>query len=331
MALIPKDEKGMALILTITLIGLIVVMVLQFSKSIRTGLHETTSFSDGVKLGVIAKSGFNCALAVLCADDNDSDSFHDQWASLSQYSSESASLFDNDGRFQVEVTDLAGKIQINRLINLTGEKKGDYNQAQYDMLTMLLSNTPFNMEQNNIKDILDAIKDWIDEDNDTYEFGAENSYYRTLDHPYSCRNAPIESLDELLLVKGITPELFYGTNEAPGLSNYLTTAMGDGRININTADPVVLGALSEDFDNDMVEDMVTFRNNEENLSSLSNPKWYKDATSRSEDFIPQSLITTKSSYFQIRSSGIKDSRSKETIGTIKRDGKNLTVLSWKML
>jgi general secretion pathway protein K len=229
------------------------------------------------------------------------------------------------------VTDQAGKIQINRLINLTGENKGDYNQAQYDMLTRLLSNAPFNMEQDNIKDILDAIKDWIDEDNDTYEFGAEDSYYRTLDHPYSCRNAPIKSLDELLLVKGITPELFYGTGETPGLSNYLTSAMGDGRININTADPVVLESLSDDLDSAMVEDMVTFRNNEENLSSLSNPKWYKDATGRSEDYIPQSLITTKSSYFEIRSTGVKGSLNKETIGTIKRDGKNLTVLSWKML
>jgi len=330
MAIIPKDEKGVALILTITLIGLIVILTLQFSKSIRTGLYETANFADGVKLEAIAKSGFNCALAALYEDDNDVDSLRDNWAFLNQYSSYSTSLFDNDGRFEAEVVDLAGKIQINRLINQTGEQKGDYNTNQQKMVTRLLSNPPFNLESDKIEEILDAIKDWIDDDNEATGFGgAEDSYYQSLDHPYSCRNAPLESLDELLLIKGITPELFYGTGEAQGISAYLTV-QGDGAVNINTADPVVLEALSDDLDSTMVEEMVTYRNNEKN--DLNKPDWYKSAIGTKQDYIdPPTLITIKSSYFEIRSRGIKDSRSKEIIGIVQRNGKNLTVLSWKML
>ena len=82
-------------------------------------------------------------------------------------------------------------------------------------------------------------------------------------HPYSCRNAPFKSLEELLLVKGITPELFYGKDEIPGIRNYLTI-QGDGAVNINTADPVVLEALSDDLDSSMIEEMVAYRNDEKN-------------------------------------------------------------------
>jgi general secretion pathway protein K len=330
MAPIPKDDKGIALILTITLIGLIVVMVMQFSKTIRASLYETTNFSDGIRLKSISKSGFNCALSVLYEDEVNVDTLLDDWAAMTQYSSASASLFDDDGAFQVEVSDLTGRIQINRLIYTSGENKGEYNPTQMEQLQRLLGNAPFNIEADRVKDILDPIKDWLDEDSDQVLHGAEDSYYRSLDHPYSCRNGQLESVDELLLVKGITPELLYGTGETPGLAKYLTV-VGDGKININTADPVVLLALSDDLDSNMVEEMAAYRIDENNESSLNKLDWYKTPTNTSDDKIDKNHITIKSSYFEIRSRGIRDNRSRECSGTVKREGKNLSVLSWKML
>lgn len=334
MALNLKDEKGIALILTITLIGLIVILTLQFSKSIRTGLYETINFDNGIKLGVIAKSGFNCVLAVLQKDGSGVDSLQDDWAKLNQdeISLYSSMLFDNDGMFQVEVTDLAGKIQINRLINLTGEQKGEYNEKQKTILESLLKlkMSDFNLEEEDVEDILNAIKDWIDEDDEVTGFGAEDSYYQSLDHPYSCRNAPFESLEELLLVKGITPELFYGTEDGtekiPGISGYLTI-YGDGKININTADAIVLQALSEDLDESLIEELDDYRRNENN--DLSNADWYKTALGTSGDYIDPMLITTKSSYFEITSIGVRETGSKGVRGIVRRSGKTLTILSWK--
>ncbi|MDR0338089.1 MAG: general secretion pathway protein GspK, partial [Planctomycetaceae bacterium] len=60
------------------------------------------------------------------------------------------------------------------------------------------------------EEIADAILDWMDEDDEPREFGAENDYYAELDPPYYARNAIPDSLDELLLVKGVTPKLLYG-------------------------------------------------------------------------------------------------------------------------
>ncbi len=62
------------------------------------------------------------------------------------------------------------------------------------------------------EDIADAILDYIDEDEDQRELGAESDYYTSLTPPYACKNGPLETVDELLLVKGVTPELLYGAD-----------------------------------------------------------------------------------------------------------------------
>ena len=329
MAVITKNQRGMALILTITLIGLIVILTLQFSKSIRAGLYETDNFDDGIRLGTIAKSGFNCAMAVLYEDDPKVDSFLDDWAKGEEYSALSPELFDNEGAFQAQVTDLSGKIQINNLIYTRGAKKGEFNPKQKDILKRFLGNPPFSLGSEEIENILDAMKDWMDEDDIVEGLGgAEDSYYESLNNPYLCRNAPFQSLNELLLVRGITPELFYGTADTPGISAYLTV-YGDGKININTADPKVLQALSsEELDSDMADEMVEYRKDSKN--DLSSPDWWKKALTTSEPYFDASLITVKSSYFEITSKSAKDSNIKGVTGVLRRQGKTLTVLSWMM-
>jgi DNA uptake protein ComE-like DNA-binding protein len=62
------------------------------------------------------------------------------------------------------------------------------------------------------EEIADAILDWIDADEEPREFGAENEYYQMLDPPYSCRNGLLASIEELLLVRGVTPALLFGVD-----------------------------------------------------------------------------------------------------------------------
>jgi DNA uptake protein ComE-like DNA-binding protein len=62
-------------------------------------------------------------------------------------------------------------------------------------------------------DVADAILDWIDPDSAPREFGAELDYYAGLSPPYLPRNGPIGGLDELLMVRGVTPELLYGLDQ----------------------------------------------------------------------------------------------------------------------
>ena len=116
--------------------------------------------------------------------------------------------------------------------------------------------------------IADSIQDWIDPDDNPRLAGAESDYYQSLNPPYYAKNAPIDDLSELLLVKGIAehPEIYWGgsaTNHVPAAfqrklgfvnspfqaANYpfglkdIFTPLSTGRININTADANVLQML----------------------------------------------------------------------------------------
>jgi hypothetical protein len=96
------------------------------------------------------------------------------------------------------LADEGGKININALMAL--DPSGE---TLYNALLKLPNMTP---------EIADAIVDWVDSNEDTRPNGAESAYYRGLAQPYSAKNGPLNTLDELLLVKGVTPQLLYGTD-----------------------------------------------------------------------------------------------------------------------
>lgn len=323
-----KDCGGFALLLTVLIISLIVTLTLQFNTSMRSELYAAANMRDNTRLSAIAKSAFHYGLGVLLEDalQTTSDSLREAWADPVTLSANSKALFE-DGRFEVQIIDHSGRIQINNLILLEGEKKGSYNKGQQDLLKRFLGSEQFDLDPEEVDNIMDAIKDWIDPDNEATKFGAESSYYQTLERPYSCKNGPLEFLEELLLIRGITKELFYGTREKPGIANYLST-QGEGKININTADPVVLRSLSEHLDQEMVEEMIVYRENEEN--DLSQLAWYKKVRGMSSEVSIDDLITTSSTHFEIRSVGFKDTMSKRVRGLVERKEGALRMLSWRV-
>lgn len=321
-----SDNRGIALLITILMISIIVVLTLQFNSSMRNELQGAVNSRDNIMLGYIAKSGYNLALALLREDDPNSDSLNDDWALLKNTSLFSESLFEPGSRFQAEIIDLSGKIQINELV----KQDGTYNEDQKGILMRLLTSGLFELEEEDAEDILDNIKDWIDSDDEPTRFGSESSYYQSFDNPYSCRNGRLRSIYELTQIKGITKQLFFGTNETRGLKDYLTV-YGDrsGKININTADRNILMALSDDLEEEMINEIIQYREDGDN--DLSGIGWYKDALGTDEDIISPSLLTTKSSYFEILSTGIKDSAVKELKAVVKRANSNLSTLSYEII
>jgi general secretion pathway protein K len=177
---------------------------------------------------------------------------------------------------------------------------------------------------------VDNIKDWIDRDDEPTRFGAESAYYQSLDKPYECANRPLRSINELLYIKGMTRKLFSGTRETKGLKDYITV-FGDpgGKININTANRELLLALSEEMDPDMVDEIISYRADNEN--DLTSDLWYRDALGTDDEIIKPALITTKSSYFEILSTGIRDKAVKELKAVVKRGGGEFITLLWEII
>ena len=104
------------------------------------------------------------------------------------------------------------------------------------------------VEDTELDTIVDSIFDWRDTDNLHMLNGAEDDYYQSLDRPYSSKDGPFDSPEELLLVKGITPGIFYGSKTkdeekaSEGVGKYFTV-YSSGIVNKWTAPKVVLEAV----------------------------------------------------------------------------------------
>ena len=114
------------------------------------------------------------------------------------------------------------------------------NTTGVDRLARLLDGLGVEAGQRDI--IVDSLQDWRDPDELHRLHGAESDFYLALPVPYRARNGPVQDATELLQVRGVTPELYRGTAERPGLGE-LVTAARVSAVNLNTAPPPVLRAL----------------------------------------------------------------------------------------
>jgi len=117
------------------------------------------------------------------------------------------------GSFQIiEVEEESAKINLNSLLDQ--DNSGDTLRQVLQKAQGLVPEMT--------DDVIASIIDWMDEDDDIEEQGAENEYYLALEPAYRCKNGPVDSLDELLLVKGVTPTLLNGSETSAGLRSLFT-------------------------------------------------------------------------------------------------------------
>jgi len=139
-----------------------------------------------------------------------------------------------DGRYRVVAVDVNSRINVNL--------------ATEQMLTTLLAEA--GRPANDAEALAQAILDWIDGDDLRRAQGAEAAEYRRLGLDHLPRNGPIATLEELLHVRGMTPEIPLRRGErplgvrAPAIRDRaVVDRAGSGRINLNTAPREVLAAL----------------------------------------------------------------------------------------
>jgi general secretion pathway protein K len=231
-------ERGIALVVVLLVLALLLTVAGEFALAMRLEGRTTLNFAASVAAGYLAQAGYQRAVAeILLAapapGGNSPPVYIDPTSGLLvlQRSATGAvalptreDLTLGAGRFSYRITDERARINPSRA------------QGSFRSLLEVLD------VSREVRDVIyDSVQDWVD-GNENYRLnGAESDYYRGLPVPYKAKNAAFDSLEELLLVKGVTPQIFYGTPERPGLVEFLTVYSTG--INANTAEAPVLRAM----------------------------------------------------------------------------------------
>jgi competence ComEA-like helix-hairpin-helix protein len=245
----------------LALLSLVVMAVLHTS---RMDLNVVKNYGDRIQAHYLAVAGIEKAKALLYQD------ARERTRSARHHNGE---LFDAPEQFR-DVALGRGYFRVFRrsredeggaiLYGVSDEESRlNVNNASLEELSRVYLMTP---------DIAAAIVDWRDEDDVVTPGGAELEYYTSLQPPYQPRNGPLQTIRELLMVRGVTPSLLLGddihqngTVEANGgedqsagaggsdigwagmmtvdSSTANVTASGEERVNIQTADERSLTAV----------------------------------------------------------------------------------------
>ena len=177
-----RDQQGMALLITVLTVSLLVAITIQYHKSTWQQFLVSNNYKVGLQLKTVADSGVNIALALLQYDgeENQSDSLLDSWATLDQEKFED--LF-SSGSLHVKVVDMSGRLQVNSLVQKSeGNENNTQNEIRRIFLDLLLSGYFPIEDETEARSIVDAVVDWIDEDDEESDLGAESGYYQSLEN-----------------------------------------------------------------------------------------------------------------------------------------------------
>ncbi len=245
-----KTQRGIALLLVLWILTILMVVALSFSVMSRTETYSTIAFKEASEKKFIAEAGMQRALMELF------------YRSQNQYQTrilEGKEVWRTDytpytdvvgdGFYIVKVMNESGKIDINSI-----------NDSSGIILKNLLRNSGVSDEDADI--IVDSILDWKDSgDSDAHRLhGVESEYYMSLPNPYKAKNANFDTVEELILVKGMTPEILYGNNERKGIINFLTIYSKTTQINVNAAPKEVLMSIPGVTEG-AADEIINFREN----------------------------------------------------------------------
>ena len=316
-----RNNRGVALLVTLSVMTVLVAASLEYNRRARFELVSSAAARDQLTMTEMAKAGLQVAMAILAKDkaENDTDTLMDDWADPVKIEEVLRDFPFEDGRVSLSIRDEMGKVQVNALVNFPEGRQ--FNEPQRRLWERFLQYFVDRKELKlDLKDdsepaaIINSLKDWLDSGDDdaiTGLSGAESSYYEDREPPYPARNGPVRDLDELLLVKGITPELFYGRTEIPGISGHLTVHGADGtglafpgRINLATAELPVLFALIPAENKDLVETLDELRRDMvsgKQAVNMKNPNWFTQIPGLADLKLDPKLITASSDVFRVES------------------------------
>ncbi|MCX5708988.1 MAG: general secretion pathway protein GspK [Candidatus Omnitrophica bacterium] len=324
-----KWRRSSILIIALWSICLLTTFAVILGSQVRQKLVLVKRLDDRDNARLIAEAGVKAACAELAKDEEV------KYSCLNQKWSNNPDVFRDvavgNGKFRVSYETDSGETRFGAADE---ESKININRANAQQMARLFN--LLGLEDLDSQDLAESIVDWRDADNAlSGPGGAEDSYYRTLPVPYEAKDALFQTIDELLLVKGVNE------NNFPKIRKYITI-YGNGAVNVNTAGKFVLMALG--LSENVAERIIAYRNGKDNLAATADDNFFENVSelatkineagnlSQAEqaqinNVTSESSITTKSVNFMVRSSAtLGNSKfSHEVIAVINRKGR---ILYW---
>lgn len=250
-----KQQSGVVLILALLIVALVTTIAVSVSWRFNLSVVRNANRWHGSQARVHLEAAEQFALWGLREDlkNGQVDSLMEQWA---QPVNSPSPL----GMISGIMEDAHGRLNLNLMIaekQPTGDNKPRKSRLellsiQQRMFIRLLQLIPLEegpLDETRAMEIVDAIEDWIDQGNEPIGTGgAESSYYENLDPPIFITNNEMSSVSELLLVKGMTPEIFKQVEQyVIALPGYVAEQTGKQPVlmNINTLRPELLRCLND--------------------------------------------------------------------------------------
>ena len=261
-----KREKtrrnGFVLVVVLCMVIILAIMLFGFNAESRMNLRAVDDYKKSEQALNCARAGLNIAVAAIRGTAD----IHTNKTLQSFLLGENT--FDvADGTCSITIVEESGKLNVN----LLKDKNGRLNRTRADQLLRLIDLlNRQHLDHSRISyGLVSSIIDWIDNDNQVTflafikheNSGAESSYYGRLEPPYKCENRPLRTTEELLLVKGVTPQVFECMHD-------YVTVYGDGKININYVPKLVLESLSEKM-NPALAQMIIDRRKSKPFDSIT--------------------------------------------------------------
>jgi general secretion pathway protein K len=263
------NQQGIALMAVLWVLVLLIALATEFAFSMKMEVNTTRNYKEDTESYYLSRAGLNLALAELFKEAS-FHSIHEEhgWItgniippSAKNESNPSSGQEESDAE-QTPGQEEEGAVQDFDIVNRTDIElvngsitytirdengKISINSASKNTLDKLLqfSGVEDKIERSTISD---SILDWIDKDKNHRLNGAEDDYYRTQSPSYYAKNGPIETIDELLKIRGITEEILYGSeenndeNKNTGIAKHLTVYK-ISTVNPNTASEEVIKIL----------------------------------------------------------------------------------------
>lgn len=265
-----NNQSGIALVVTLLAVVLITALVVEFSYGVYIGTGNLYNWRDSQRLSLMAQSGVNVSARFLSKIKDDIYSYP------GSYEFPAGNPFEDfNGELSIRIEDENSKFNLNDVVYPGGKIRND---VAYNALRRLLKILGLDER------IAGRLVDWIDND----------SVAELADSEKGAKNLPLDSVDELLLIPGLTKHDY--TTLLPYIA--ALNPRDNFSININGAEKPVIMCLSDKITDALAQSVIDWRRNTpfQDPGELDNVAGFGGSLD-----IPANVIAVKGEYFSIQS------------------------------